>query len=277
MITLSSPQLSAQLNSQTLSPFGLLLENTDPQLDIRELPIRELRQLILEHRLVVLRGFPLFERDALCDYCASWGKLLMWDFGAILEMTPHEKPTNFQFTSGNVPVHWDGAFAEAVPSFQFFQCLEAPTLGNGGETLFSDTTRIWQNANPTQREKWKQIVITYRTEKVVHYGGIITVPLVNKHPVTGMPTLRFIEPLNEKSVPLNPVFLEVVGLPSEQQDQFLSKLISELKEMIYHPQNCFAHQWQKGDILIADNHALLHGRNPFLKSSLRHLQRVHIL
>lgn len=277
MITVSSQQLSTQLKFQDLNPFGLLLENTDPQLDIRKLPIRELRQLVLEHRLLVLRGFSLFERDALCDYCASWGKLLMWDFGAILDMTPHEKPTNFQFTNGNVPVHWDGAFAEAVPSFQFFQCLEAPTLGNGGETLFIDTTRIWQRANSAQQERWKQIVINYKTEKVVHYGGTITMPLVNKHPVTDKPTLRFIEPLNEKSVPLNPVFLEAVGLPSEQQNQFISELISELKELIYDQQNCYAQQWQKGDILIADNHVLLHGRNPFKKGSPRHLQRVHIL
>jgi len=266
-------QLSAQLNFQTLSPFGLLLENTNPQLDAWELSVTQLRQLILEHRLVILRGFPLFERDALSDYCATWGKLLSWDFGTILEMHVHEKPTNFQFTNGNVPVHWDGAFAEVVPSFQFFQCLEAPTAGSGGETLFCDTTRVWQNASPTQRENWKQIVITYTTEKVVHYGGTITVPLVNEHPVTGIPTLRFIEPLNEKSVPLNGVFLEITGLPSEKHDQFLS----DLKAMIYAPQNCFAHKWQDGDILVADNHALLHGRNPFLTGSPRHLQRVHIL
>jgi alpha-ketoglutarate-dependent taurine dioxygenase len=30
-------------------------------------------------------------------------------------------------------------------------------------------------------------------------------------------------------------------------------------------------------MLIADNHALLHGRRPFQQAAPRHLQRVHIL
>jgi alpha-ketoglutarate-dependent taurine dioxygenase len=270
--TTNSSQILAQLKYHTLSPFGLLLENTN-SLPISELLITELRQLIWEHRLIILRGFPLFEHDALSEYCTNFGNLLTWNFGTVLDLIVHENPQNYLFTNGNVPFHWDGAFAKAVPSFLFFQCLEAPIYGRGGESLFCDTTKIWESLEPSQRQVWKQIEITYRTEKIAHYGGDIKIPLVNQHPITHIPTLRFAEPLNEKSAPLNPLFLEISGLPPEQHELFLS----ELQEMLYEPQNCFAHEWQDGDILIADNHALLHGRNPFLSNSPRHLQRVHIL
>lgn len=273
MMLSTSYQESMPLTVKPLSPFGGLLEATEHQSDIRQLPIVQLRQLIWDHRLIVLRGFSLFERDELSSYCQRWGELLTWNFGTVLDLIVQQNPENYLFTNGNVPFHWDGAFAKAVPSFLFFQCLKAPAAGNGGESLFCDTTRVLQNASPEQREIWQKIDITYRTEKVAHYGGKITAPLVSKHLITGSPTLRFAEPLNDESVHLNPLFLEVLGLPPEKHDQFLSDLIARL----YLPQNCFAHEWQEGDILVADNHALLHGRNPFLSDSPRHLQRVHIL
>lgn len=272
MLATSSEQLM-QLSVKPLSPFGGLLEATENQSDIRQLPIAHLCQLILDYRLIVLRGFSLLERDELSSYCQRWGELLAWNFGTVLDLVVHQNPENYLFTNGNVPFHWDGAFAEAVPRFLFFQCLKAPGAGSGGESLFCDTTGVLQGATPSQRKVWQNIEITYTTEKVAHYGGKITEPLVSKHPITNSPILRFSEPLNEESVHLNPLFLEVSELPPAEHEQFLSELIASL----YLPQNCFAHEWQEGDFLVADNHALLHGRNPFLSDSLRHLQRVHIL
>jgi len=38
-----------------------------------------------------------------------------------------------------------------------------------------------------------------------------------------------------------------------------------------------AHHWRTGDIVIADNHALLHGRRAFKQDAKRHLRRVNIL
>ncbi|NEO31328.1 MAG: TauD/TfdA family dioxygenase [Symploca sp. SIO3C6] len=257
---------------RALSPFGLLLEANNSGSDIRELALTHLCQLIWKYRLIVLRGFSPLEQEALSDYCATWGEILSWNFGTVLNLVVHDNPENYLFTNGNVPFHWDGAFATAVPRFLFFQCLEAPALGNGGETLFCDTTQIWQDANSLQREVWKKIEITYRTQKVAHYGGKITVPLVSEHPITGETTLRFAEPVDPYNY-LNPIFLEVAGLPAQQHEQFLRQLIIKL----YLPQNCLAHEWQPGDILVADNHALLHGRHPFKSKSSRHLQRVHII
>jgi alpha-ketoglutarate-dependent taurine dioxygenase len=274
MIAISpNPQTSIKFNSQPLCPFGLLLEATEPQSDIRKLSIPQLRQLTWEHSLIVLRGFSSLQEEVLPDYCTNWGTLLTWDFGTVLNLVVHDNPQNYLFTTGNVPFHWDGAFAKAVPSFLFFQCLQAPSAGSGGESLFCHTTRVLQNATPEERQAWQKINITYKTQKLAHYGGKITAPLVSQHPITDNSILRFAEPLNEDSVHLNPLFLEISGLASGKPNQFLNDLIARL----YLPQHCFAHQWQEGDILIADNHALLHGRNPFLANSPRHLQRVHIL
>ncbi|WP_016868429.1 MULTISPECIES: TauD/TfdA dioxygenase family protein [Fischerella] len=267
-----SPVLT-QLNSQILNPFGLVLNTKEEFRDLHLLSVAELRNLVWEHRFIILRGFSQLELEELSNYCQSWGELLTWDFGTVLDVIVQENPQNYTFTNGNMPFHWDGAFAKVVPSLIFFQCVVAPTPGSGGETTFCDTTKVWEKATPQQRQIWQQTKITYKTQKLAHYGGQISTNLVSQHPVTGVPILRFAEPLNEESVNLNPLFLEIPGLSLPERDQ----LIEDLQKRLYNPENFFAHQWQTGDILIADNHVLLHGRNPFFSHSSRHLQRVHIL
>jgi alpha-ketoglutarate-dependent taurine dioxygenase len=244
-----------------------------PGQDLRELPLGRLRELGRAQRLVVLRGFRPLDRADLAAYCRRWGDLLVWNFGVILDLVVHDAPKNYLFTAGNVPYHWDGAFAEAVPSWQLFQCLQAPLAGRGGETLFCDTTRLWNEATPEQRARWQGVSITYTTEKVAHYGGRVTAGLVGKHPATGAATLRYAEPPDGETAPLNPLGLEVHGLSAEEA----SALLGELRALLYDPRYCYAHAWQDGDFLLADNHALLHGRRPFSTHSPRHIQRVHVL
>lgn len=268
-----SQRSSRNVKHHTLDPFGLLLEAIGFQASIHQFIPSELRALVLRHRLVILRGFAVFDRNSLIKYCRTFGDLLSWDFGYVLDLVVHENPQNYLFTNGNVPFHWDGAFAAAEPSFLFFQCLKAPLADGGGQSLFCDTTRVWQQLSCQKQELWEQIKINYRTEKVAHYGGVTTKHLVCQHPHTNEVILRFAEPLNEESVALNPLHLDVLGLSFHQHLQFLS----DLKTMLYLPENCYCHQWCDGDILIADNHALLHGRRPFSSNSPRHLQRVHIL
>ncbi|MEP6923986.1 MAG: TauD/TfdA family dioxygenase, partial [Pyrinomonadaceae bacterium] len=241
--------------------------------ELLNLPIEELRKLAQKHRLIVLRGFAPLSEDNLIEFCSSWGALLKWNFGMVLNLFVHDVPKNYLFTNGDVPLHWDGAFAEAVPSYQFFQCLTAPLKNSGGETLFCDTVRVWEDATATQRARWRSVQITYTTDKVAHYGGQVSANLVSEHPQTGQETLRFAEPTNQDTESLNPLTLEVKGVPPEEVNQLLRDLLKTL----YAPEHCYAHQWIDGDFLIADNHALLHGRRPFLAHSPRHLQRVHIL
>jgi alpha-ketoglutarate-dependent taurine dioxygenase len=119
------------------------------------------------------------------------------------------------------------------------------------------------------RELWGRVRITYSTEKVVHYGGTFTSPLLAKHPARGEPVLRFAEPVED----LNPVRLEIEGIAAETRAAFLLDMRRRLRE----PEVCYAHRWRDGDILVADNHALLHGRRAFAESAPRHIRRVNIL
>ena len=53
--------------------------------------------------------------------------------------------------------------------------------------------------------------------------------------------------------------------------------LHELSRALAAPEAVLALPWQQGDFVIADNHALLHGRRAFVDKAPRHLHRVNVL
>ncbi len=274
MFAAATESLAPDFSTTQLKPFGRILEAHHPCTDIRDLDITTLKRWVWEDRYLVLRGLsPFINKGDFLSYGLAWGDVLTWDFGAVLDLTVHPAPDNYLFTYGNVPLHWGGAFAALDPTFAIFYCQAAPEPGQGGETLLCDTTRAWAHASSRQKELWRQIEITYHTDKIQHYGGQISNALVNEHPWTGDTIMRFAEPLNQDSVPLNPIELQCPALSSGEFEQLLDELIPHL----HHPSVCVSHTWRPDDILIVDNNALLVGRNSYRLGNDRHLQRVQII
>lgn len=241
-----------------------------PGQSLLELDVPKLRQQVLQHKVLLLRGYPALDSQDFVAYAQGWGEILRWNFGEILNVQVDPQAKNYLFTCGSVPHHWDGAFTQQVPFLQLFQCLASPGPGSGGETVFCDSGRLWREASAEQQRRWASIQINYHTEKLAHYGGSLRAPLVAQHPLTGETTLRFAEPPDQHTAPLNPLELEVEGADLEE-------LLAELRPLLYSPDYCYEHAWQSGDFLVADNHALLHARRPFAQAASRHLQRIHIL
>ncbi|MBL8815718.1 MAG: TauD/TfdA family dioxygenase [Planctomyces sp.] len=258
-----------------LSPAGLLLEfHPDSNLAFDQLSECILAELVKQYGLIVFRGLPpIPEKTAFSDSCGRFGDLLEWSFGTVFEVVEHSEPGNYLFTSGSVPWHWDGAFAAQVPWLQCFQCREAPLEDAGGETLFCDTNAAWNSLSPETQDRWREIRIEYFTDKVAHYGGTIESPLISQHPLTGRTTIRFAEPANSTTVPLNTPTLRVHGLSAAATET----LVEELRRTLYDPALVYAHRWVQGDFLIADNHLLLHGRSPYQQGQPRRLWRVHVV
>jgi alpha-ketoglutarate-dependent taurine dioxygenase len=254
-----------------LQPFGEVVE-APPGRDLRDIPAATLERWTVESKVLVLRGFPLLGKEDLVAYAESWGEILTWDFGAVLDIVIHEDPDNYLFTRTDVPFHWDGAFAHTTPRFFLFQCVSAPGAGGGGETVFSDTTEVMRRADASQRERWDTVHVTYRTEHLRHYGGEFSSPLTATHPVTGEPVIRYAEPLSADRY-LNPLEVVVGGIPAEEVPAFMADMSARL----HADDVCYHHEWRDGDIVVVDNGALVHGRNVFRGDASRHLQRLQII
>src|SRR5258707_15261926 len=121
----------------------------------------------------------------------SLGKPLEWEFGAVNELVAKSDAKNYIYTTAAVPFHWDGAFVGKIPHYILFSCEVAPPAASGGETIFCDGAQVLRSAKPEQRALWKSLSITYSTEKVVHYGGSFSSPMVVIHPGSGERTPRF--------------------------------------------------------------------------------------
>jgi alpha-ketoglutarate-dependent taurine dioxygenase len=250
-----------------LVPFGVRLTAADPASDLRLLKHDLLKGLVEENRVVVLRGFAPLVGNEFPDFCRRFGELQEWDFGVVNNLRVDPQAENYLYTNRAVPFHWDGAFAGQIPHYIIFHC-DAALADGGGETLFTDTLRLLAAAPVGLLEIWRKVDITYTTEKVVHYGGSFNSQLIDGHPVSGKEILRFAEPVFD----LNPVRLEIHGLSDFAETDFLADLRERLRDRAF----CYQHSWSSGDVVIADNYVLLHGRREFAQAGKRQIRRVNV-
>ncbi len=192
-------------------------------------------------------------------------KILHWDFGPIMNMSFSPEASNYLFSSEEVPLHWDGAFYKE-PSHLLFYCTE--TNGIGGETRFLNTELLWDSLSNEEKSECEKITLKYATEKKAHYGGEITIPLVQKHPITGKTILRIAEKVETT---LNPVTLTIMG--SDHPSEFYERMVKKLSD----PQFLYTHEWKKGDVIICDNFTYLHGRAALKSNLTRSFKRIQIL
>jgi len=260
---------SPSWSSKILSPFGVLITSNETDTPISALPTRDVLNFVETHRVAIFRGFEPLEGSDLPDYCRTLGKLLEWDFGVVNHLQRSADARNYLYTNREVPFHWDGAFAGIIPYYIFFHCDVAPAPDAGGQTLFTDTTLILGEADAETKSKWSRINITYSTEKIVHYGGEFTSPMICRTESQNEPVLRFAEPVTD----LNPVELQFDGIDESERESFIADMHRRLND----PSFCYRHEWQSGDIVIADNLVLLHGRTAFSADSERLIRRVNIL
>ncbi|MCB9797114.1 MAG: cytochrome P450 [Alphaproteobacteria bacterium] len=251
---------------QRLAPFGLLLI-ADAETSMQAFQPEQLHALMRRFRVLAFRGFDTLPGDDFPRWCMRLGELLDWEFGTVntLKIDPEKK--NYLYTQAHVPMHWDGAFLHTPPHYIVFQCDEAKP-GVGGQTTFTDTTRLLAKVPQAEKDAWLDINATWLTEKIVHYGGDFMASILGEHPVTREQTLRYAEPVEE----INPVTVFLHGLPVEKHSGFIERM----RQRLYDPEVLYAHEWRQGDFVIADNHALLHGRFA-LNGPERRIRRVNVM
>lgn len=256
------------------NPFGLIIQAQHANYDVHELNVNELRQLIWRERLIVLRGFRTFtDANELSSYCELFGEISVWPFGKVLELVERNNPEDHIFDNNYVPMHWDGMYRQQVPEFQIFHCVKAPDPGQGGRTTFSNTVSALENTPSKTKDLWKKVTGIY--ERTMEFYNSKTVsPIIDSHPLRGYSVIRYNEPPSEGfGVFVNPPTLEFTGISSDEVNEFHTTL----RNALYAPEHFYAHEWQEGDIVIADNFSLLHGREAFETKAPRHLRRVHVL
>lgn len=258
----------------TLQPFGCVIHAPASHTPLETVEITPLRALVQRHGLLLLRGFLAPETpEALVRFGERWGQIALWPFGKVLELVQHDAPDDHVFDHSAMPLHWDGMYRPQVPELQIFQCLTAPPPAAGGRTLFSHSARALQEAPPALRRLWAGVTGRY-VRRSAHYDSHTEAPVVCLHPTQRYGVIRYCEPdPAEGTHYLNPSDIGFTGLETEAAERVHGTLAAALRS----PSCLLAHAWQAGDVLIADNHTLLHGREAFTAGAPRHLRRLHVL
>ncbi len=257
-----------------LKPFGVLVEPGPSGDDIHGLDVEMLRALFWREQLLCLRGFRTFGGgEDFAAYCERWGQISVWPFGKVLELVERNNPEDHIFDNNYVPLHWDGMYRPQVPEFQIFHCVQAPRAGQGGRTTFSNTLLALEKAPPHLRELWGKVTGSYR-RKMEFYDSKTVSPIIDTHPLRGFSVIRYNEPPHQGYGNfLNPPILEFTGVSAGE----LTEFHASLQNALYSPDCFYAHEWHQGDLIVADNFSLLHGRESFETKAPRHLRRVHVL
>lgn len=205
--------------------FGLLLEPGRPGMHVGELPAQWLKGLARSHHLLLLRGFAAFaDAESLTRYCHDFGEVMLWPFGAVLELVEQEGAEDHIFANNYVPLHWDGMYLETVPEFQVFHCVDAPGDSDGGRTTFSSTPAALQLADSSELELWRRASGRYQ-RSAAHYSSRSAAPIVERHPRREFPILRFCEPPVEGDASfINPSEFHYDGIAPEQRGELLDSL-----------------------------------------------------
>ena len=253
--------------------FGVMVKSRRPHVHVGELSQNRLRELVRSQQLVVLRDFESFDRaESLARYCANFGEILMWPFGAVLELVQHPDPDDHIFANNYVPLHWDGMYLQTVPEFQIFQCVRAVDESQGGRTTFSSTSEALRIAPSQARELWSRARGRYQ-RTVALYSNQVEAPIIERHPRREFDVLRFCKPpILGDSTFINPSTYEFGGIEEDE----IEALLGSLRSALYDSRAHYAHRWQTGDVVLTDNFTLLHGREHFANQSGRHLRRVHV-
>ena len=239
-----------------LAPFGLRVEAHDARQRVASLPLAPLRAWLQKHRLVVLRGFAPLDAGELQTFGRTLGELQTSPAGGGCEADPCADRARSAWVDQEVPMHWDHVVGLS-PRYLVFHCDAALPPGGGGESFFSDTTRVLAGAPFQERAAWTAVTLQYPSA-----AGTITQSLLDRHPLTGDAVLRYAEPTRAGE---------------RAHEERAGALFAGLRRRLYDPRVCYPHPWRDGDVLLADNHVLLHGRAPFAQGARRRVRRVNVL
>jgi taurine dioxygenase len=176
--------------------------------------------------------------------------------------------------AGEAQWHTDMSYLPEPPDASMLYSLEVPP--SGGDTWLCGMEAAVKALPKALLERVRTLRIkhdgTYNSGGYLRKGLAATDdpttsvgtphPIICAHPATGRPVLYLGRRRNAY----------VVGLSLEESEA----LLDELWRYATLPENCYAHHWRVGDLLVWDNRSTMHRRDPFDASARRVMHRTQI-
>ena len=283
----SLPSLPSILKLSILSksPRFCLSIDLNKELDVFQLNSDWMKMLLQKFGAVVLRqSQSSLEKDTYLQFCEQFGPPVVWKFGPLLKIKPTHEPESGHESREKLPLHFDlsyppeylrktGLYEDYVPQHFMLYCVQAPSESSGGKTQLINGRLLLESIGEKDFFKWKAMSISSVTPKSFFGGRPFAYPMIMSHPKTNENILRFNERSNTVSQPINSQ-CSIDGNPMDSTifDQFNH----DMEKMMRDPNWYIEHTWNNDDLVIIENHLLLHGRTPMIDEADRELWRVQV-
>ena len=229
--------------------MGACVEGIDLARDGDATVIAELRDLLLQHHLLVLPGQRLSALE-LEAFGRRWGDLLTHP------ATKHRdtdyvqwiggKNRRFRFSPGVHPFgggwHSDMTWHTTPPIITGLHAQRLP--GAGGDTAFANQHLAYDTLSDELKDRIADL-------QAFHTGKVFGPDVEDSvHPV-----VRTHDESGRKALYVNANFTKyVVGLPADESERLLFRLFAHAsrQEFVYR------HRWQLGDLVLWDNRSVMH-------------------
>ncbi|KZM27357.1 uncharacterized protein EKO05_0003721 [Ascochyta rabiei] len=272
------------VNFEHLYPTGLIVRPTAGTPSMTTIPLKKVRTLTNTFSPIVLRGFSdTTNQEIFTSSAHNLGEVLVWpQYGIMAKVKDagkDDKNANNVTSNEAMPMHFDGIFkykdvTDPVtgeitkvlnpPGYQYFTCIATAPKGSG-YTLFTASRLFFRYLSPPWTVERLEPV-TWGTHNTGFWKqDQEKLSLVVKHATTGEHCLRWHEPWNKTKFSTCDVFIE-------NEDK---ALIDVVNTGIYDWRSCLRFSWEKGDLLISDNTAMLHTRSAYESDCEREMWRIH--
>ncbi len=164
--------------------------------------------------------------------------------------------------------HTDLSFLETPTAYTFLYAIETPP--EGAATEFASAFRTYEAQTPEERARLDAMQVRHSyeilhatrkwakplTEEEKRRFPDVVHPMVRTHPVSG-----------RKAVYLGPNTSLPIGLAEAEG----AALIDDLVAQTTRPEHVYAHQWRPGDLVVWDNHGMMHRATEYDRQRYRRL------
>ncbi len=224
----------------------------------------QLLKYLRDYGICFVRNVPP-QKGELESFAQSFGALLETNYGRVFEIVvdPEESQKSVANSQINLIPHTDDAYQYAPPGIIFFHCLMANNDGSGQST-FVDGFQIAEILRQDHSEAF-ELLCRYEITFQKHYEDRID--------------MRFSSPVfcldsggNLKEVRISNLFPAPLNLPEEIIEPFYAAY-RKLMQLHTDPRYCLQQGLQPGDLVMFDNHRVLHGRTAIgIQNQRRHLR-----
>ncbi|MGW8949437.1 TauD/TfdA dioxygenase family protein [Streptomyces sp. NPDC055709] len=253
----ASPAEYRLLGIHPLTPhIGAEIDGVDLSLPIGEDLAEELRQALLEWKVVFFRDQHAFGPQSQLALSRVWGEPEPNPFFPKTETVGVSRLAKDAKAIGNKNIwHSDHSFMAAPALGSVLRAVEIPP--SGGDTMWADMAAAYDNLSPETRERIDGL--TAEHDWVHSWGAMMTAdqiaahrrnlppvehPVVVRHPRTGRKLLYVNEPFT----------VRIVGLSDSESRDLLHELVLQARI----PEYQVRFRWQPGSVAIWDNIATQH-------------------